>query len=231
MDKPDPPLRPLEAFRVILRAQYRKRLALADEITDRNWFFSRQEIKGTHSADELPLRADLTVQEREEVGAAQRALKTLRASVQQGKVRLRGRLSNDLVPRDIDPQDAMDGELVIWNDMLEMGSEREPYQNVYCIAEDVRGIAGVADQYRTGAPGRPTSMHLVEQHYSERCQQKEAKRKISHEADYLAEWLRLKHPREPKLTPKAIRNKLATAHRRYVENLDILPKIKISGAI
>jgi hypothetical protein len=220
MDKPDPPLRPLEAFRVILRAQYRKRPALADEIADIGWFLSRQAreviIELGETPNNPPLREDLTAQEREEFAAAWAACKTLRESVKQGKVRLRGRLPDDLVPRDIDPQDAMEGELVIWNDMLDMGREKKPYRNVYCIAEDVRGFAGVADQYKTGEPGRPTSMQLVEAEHGARWERGEALQKIGAESKILSEWLKQTHPRAPRLKDKTIRNNLAEEHRRRI---------------
>ena len=219
MDKPDPPLRPLEAFRVILRARYRKRPELADEIADIGWFLSRQARKvdfGETPNTDPPLREDMTAQEREEFAAAWTACKTLRASVQQGKIRLRGRGPGDLFPRDIDPQDAMAGELVIWDDTLDMGRERKPYLDVRCIAEGVRDIAGVADQYRTGAPGRPTSIQLVEAEHRTRWDRGEALESIVAESKILEKWLSRIHPTAPPLTAKTIRNRLAEEHRRRV---------------
>jgi hypothetical protein len=154
MDNPDPPLTPLKAFQDILRAQYRKRLALADEITDKDWFLFRQvhnviiDVEETPNTDP-PLREDMTAQEREEFAAAWTACKTLRASVQQGKIRLRGRGPGDLFPRDIDPQDAMAGELVIWDDTLDMGRERKPYLDVRCT---LPGLPINTEPARRGAP-------------------------------------------------------------------------------
>jgi len=68
----------------------------------------------------------------------------------------------------------------------------------------------------TGAPGRPTSMHLVELQYRDRWQRGEAETGIDAEAEALAEWLRTEHPDAPQLTPKTIANRLRHEHRRRV---------------
>jgi hypothetical protein len=219
MDKPDPPLTPLKAFQDILRAQYHKRPALADEVTDKDWFLSRQAhkvilVEETSNTDP-PLREDLPAQEREEFAAAWTACKTLRTGVQQGKVRLRGRLPGDDFSRDIDPQDAMDGELVIWDDTLDMGREKKPYR-VRCIAEDIQNLAAITDQYRTGAPGRPTSIQLVEAEHRARWDRGEALESIVAESEILEKWLKRIHPTAPQLTNKTIRNNLAAEHRRRI---------------
>ena len=76
-------------------------------------------------------------------------------------------------------------------------------------------FAGALD-YRTGAPGRPTSMHLVEQEWRDRWQRGDAETGIGAEAEALAEWLRTEHPDTPQLTPKTIKNRLRHKHRRRV---------------
>ena len=58
----------------------------------------------------------------------------------------------------------------------------------------------------TGAPGRPSSMHLVEVEYRARWDRGEAKTSIGAEAEWLAEWLQKSHPEAPRLTPKTIAN-------------------------
>jgi hypothetical protein len=65
----------------------------------------------------------------------------------------------------------------------------------------------------TGAPGRPTSMHLVEQEYRARRSRGEAKTGINAEAKALVEWLRTEHPDAPQLKPKTIANRLRHEHR------------------
>jgi hypothetical protein len=70
--------------------------------------------------------------------------------------------------------------------------------------------------YRTGAPGRPSPIHLVEEEYRARWQRGEAKTPIGAEAAALADWLRTKHRHAPPLTPKTIANRLRHEHRRRV---------------
>jgi hypothetical protein len=70
--------------------------------------------------------------------------------------------------------------------------------------------------HRTGAPGRPSAMHLVEEEYRARWQRGEADTSIVAEAAALADWLRTEHPQAPRLTPKTIANRLRDDHRRRI---------------
>jgi hypothetical protein len=67
---------------------------------------------------------------------------------------------------------------------------------------------------RTGAPGRPTSMHLVEVEHRARWQRGEAETGIGAEAAALSDWLQRAHPHAPRLKPKTIANRLRGEHRR-----------------
>ena len=67
---------------------------------------------------------------------------------------------------------------------------------------------------RTGAPGRPTSMHLVEGEFRRRCDAGEILSGVGQEAAHLAAWLRSAHPLAPPLTPKAIENNIRHEYRR-----------------
>jgi hypothetical protein len=67
---------------------------------------------------------------------------------------------------------------------------------------------------RTGAPGRPTSMHLVEVEHRARWQRGEAETSIGAEAAALSDWLQRAHPHAPRLKPKTIANRLRGEHRR-----------------
>jgi hypothetical protein len=67
--------------------------------------------------------------------------------------------------------------------------------------------------YKTGAPGRPTSMQLVEAEHAARWERDEALESMVAESEALAAWLNEKHPKAPRLKPKTIRNNLAAAHR------------------
>jgi hypothetical protein len=70
--------------------------------------------------------------------------------------------------------------------------------------------------YRTGAPGRPTSMQLVVREHAARWERGDALESIVAESEVLSRWLRETHPAAPKLSPKTIRNNLATVHRQRV---------------
>jgi hypothetical protein len=65
---------------------------------------------------------------------------------------------------------------------------------------------------QTGAPGRPSSMHLVEREYRARADRGDTKVSISAEAKALSDWLRITHPDAPPLTPKTIANRLRHEH-------------------
>jgi hypothetical protein len=70
---------------------------------------------------------------------------------------------------------------------------------------------------RTGAPGRPTSIHLVEAEFVARCDRKEVKASLAEEAEALAAWLRNEHPNSPRLTAKTIKNNLRGLYRQHKE--------------
>jgi hypothetical protein len=70
--------------------------------------------------------------------------------------------------------------------------------------------------HRTGAPGRPSAMHLVEEEHRARWARGEALSSIGAEAEYLSQWLAKTHPTMPRVTAKTIRNRLSNEHRRRV---------------
>jgi hypothetical protein len=75
--------------------------------------------------------------------------------------------------------------------------------------------AGVGYPLRSGAPGRPTSMHLVQAEFDARCARGEVAASLTKEAEDLAEWLKRAHPSAPPVTPKTIQNNLRGAFRQY----------------
>jgi hypothetical protein len=77
--------------------------------------------------------------------------------------------------------------------------------------------AGIAYPQRSGAPGRPTSMHLVEAEFDARCPRGEVAASLAEEAQYLADWLKSAHPSAPSLTAKTIKNNLRAAYRQHKE--------------
>ena len=67
--------------------------------------------------------------------------------------------------------------------------------------------------YQSGAPGRPTSMHLVEVEFRARWDRGEAKTSIGAEARMLSEWLQKEHPDAPQLTARDSRSEGSCGHR------------------
>jgi hypothetical protein len=76
-------------------------------------------------------------------------------------------------------------------------------------------VVEAAASQRTGMPGRPSSIHLVEAEFVARCRHNEVEASLSEEADVLAAWLKTKHPNSPRLTPKTIKNRLRAAYHRH----------------
>ena len=67
--------------------------------------------------------------------------------------------------------------------------------------------------YETGAPGRPSSMHLIQQEFSARHERGQSATSITQEADELAKWLRKVHPKAAAVTAKTIKNRLSAEFR------------------
>jgi hypothetical protein len=83
---------------------------------------------------------------------------------------------------------------------------------------------GKLQDHRTGAPGRPSSMYLVEEEHRRRFQRGVAQTHVALEARELAEWFRAKHPNAPPLTAKTIENKIRSAHRQRVAERSKTPR-------
>lgn len=67
---------------------------------------------------------------------------------------------------------------------------------------------------RSGAPGRPTSMHLIEAEFARRVANGKTLPTLTAEANALAQWLKNTHPTAPQVKPKSIRNKLGPEYWR-----------------
>ena len=81
----------------------------------------------------------------------------------------------------------------------------------------VDGVGESAAALRTGAPGRPSSIYLVEIEFRARCARNEVESSLAQEADVLAAWLRKEHPNSPPLKAKTIKNKLRASYRQHKE--------------
>jgi hypothetical protein len=109
-----------------------------------------------------------------------------------------------------------------WNDVLETRHGAK-WSKLMALKSDVArcwpfGVSQATIEepvqiHHTGAPGRPSLMHLVEAEYRARCNRGEAEASIGAEAKALAEWLQNKHPDVPRLKPKSIANRLRHEHR------------------
>jgi hypothetical protein len=81
--------------------------------------------------------------------------------------------------------------------------------------QDVRGHwpFQLSRPNRSGAPGRPTSMHLVLEEFEKRCNAGVLEARIGVEAATLAAWLYATHPGAPSLTAKTIANNIRSKFR------------------
>ena len=66
---------------------------------------------------------------------------------------------------------------------------------------------------KSGAPGRPTSMHLVMAEFERRVDQNALLTTVTEESQSLADWLADNHETAPRLTAKTIKNKIAARFR------------------
>lgn len=70
-----------------------------------------------------------------------------------------------------------------------------------------------SDPVRTGAPGRPTSIHLVQAEHRSRIDAGLAEDSVTREAAYLADWLSKTYPAVPQIKAKTVANNIRDAHR------------------
>lgn len=80
--------------------------------------------------------------------------------------------------------------------------------------DDIRRAEALA-LTRTGAPGRPSGMHLVLAEHQRRMASGEALRGLSDEASCLANWLARTYSMVPQPSTKTIANKIGPAHRKH----------------
>jgi len=67
---------------------------------------------------------------------------------------------------------------------------------------------------RTGAPGRPSSMHLIEAEFERRVAQGQVEASLAVQARVLAQWLRDLHPAYPKAGKTAIENNIRLTYKQ-----------------
>lgn len=69
------------------------------------------------------------------------------------------------------------------------------------------------DTPRSGAPGRPTSMHLIEAEFERRAESGAIESSLNKQAEVLEQWLARAHPDMPGATAKTIANRLRETYR------------------
>ena len=89
-------------------------------------------------------------------------------------------------------------------------------------------IAGVSieslqTEAARGAPGRPTSRHLVEGEMGRRFEAEIHEPSLGAEAAVLSKWLKRNHPKMPQMTPKTIANALRDVFK------DLKAKARLAG--
>jgi hypothetical protein len=100
-----------------------------------------------------------------------------------------------------------------FDDALIVGHD-ERWNRLMVPKADVRKVWPFNMQPRkSGAPGRPSAMDLVEKEFQRRVAAGELKETLAAQSKVLAGWLQDNHPGEPPLTPKTIENKLRESYR------------------
>jgi hypothetical protein len=95
---------------------------------------------------------------------------------------------------------------------------RETHEVLAAFFEEWRGIADVSieslqTEAASGAPGRPTSRHLVEEEMRRRFASGIAESSLRAEARHLLKWLKQHHPKAPTMTEKTIENAFRELYR------------------
>jgi len=71
----------------------------------------------------------------------------------------------------------------------------------------------------TGAPGRPSSMHLIKPEFERRVDAKTIEASLNKESKALVAWLVATHPAMPTLTPKTVANNLREEYRNATQSI------------
>lgn len=71
----------------------------------------------------------------------------------------------------------------------------------------------------TGAPGRPSSMHLIKPEFQRRADAGTIEKSLNKESQALVAWLKTAHPAMPPLTPKTVANNLREEYRNATQSI------------
>lgn len=67
----------------------------------------------------------------------------------------------------------------------------------------------------TGAPGRPSNMHLIEAEFDRRCNAKQTENGVANEARYLEAWFKRTHPDKAAPRARSIENKVRSPYKQH----------------
>jgi hypothetical protein len=87
-------------------------------------------------------------------------------------------------------------------------------QGVPQVQQSDNKVAGNSVSDRTGAPGRPTSRHLVEREFRRRAEADDVCDTLRKEALTLSRWLETAHPGYAPMRPKTVENCIREEYRR-----------------
>jgi hypothetical protein len=88
---------------------------------------------------------------------------------------------------------------------------------------EAQAPAAEATPKTTGAPGRPSSMHLVAAEYARRFKAGTTEQNLTEQSKVLAQWLIDTYPDMPSTSAKTIENKLRPDYRRTHPATDLKP--------
>jgi hypothetical protein len=92
------------------------------------------------------------------------------------------------------------------NDIVNWAREKRP--RIPPALETTLPNAETRPPSRTGAPGRPSSMHIVQAEYLRRLEAGITEKSFALESEFLERWLRENHRFAPPLKPKSIKNNI-----------------------
>ena len=94
-----------------------------------------------------------------------------------------------------------------------IADQKTIWNQILVLCRDVRAIwpFSAEEPPRSGGPGRPSSMHLVEGEFARRVAANEQLGSLKAEAQHLEKWLATTAPVSPRLTAKTIANRIRKA--------------------
>lgn len=83
------------------------------------------------------------------------------------------------------------------------------------VEKYLQGTAEDIGLSKTGAPGRPSSMHIIESEFQRRKEDGAVENSLNAESEHLESWFKKQHPDKQPVTAKTIANRLRDDFRTY----------------